>query len=526
MEIMPNLIVTHQYSIGLIILKNVLFVKNFYRICRKTNFARTVGFAIGIIFYIAIYIPSKTGYTNKAKHTLHLNPVNIRKTGVFMNSGKHKKDIDQEIKIQKQDSDFITETIRQRPINKKKLLRRTLITAAMAVVFSLVACLTFLLLEPVISNWLYPEEEPEPIEFPEETEEILPEDMIADDSEMEPEPEPPAEIVIQDEQIEKILNGIQLDMEDYAKMYGSLSGIAAEAGKAVVTVTGSVSNVDWFNNPYESKGQTSGVIVAKLPKEILILVNYEKVIDAESIVVTFCDGTQGKAQIQERDVNTKLAVISVQLEEVAKGTTELVKAADLTASSSNSAIVGNPVIALGSPLGNGDSVCYGMVTSNNMSINMTDSYYKLITTDIYGSQKASGILINLKGQMLGIIDGSHNSDDMKNLVSAIGITELRRVIERMSNGRKQAYLGTHGIDVTPEANESLGVPYGAYITEIEMDSPAMEAGIQSGDVIVGIREKEIHTYGDLVNALTERQPNETAAIVLMRQGPEEYVRME
>ena len=278
-------------------------------------------------------------------------------------------------------------------------------------------------------------------------------------------------------------------------------------------MTGSVSNVDWFNNPYESKGQTSGVIVAKLPKEILILVNYEKVIDAESIVVTFCDGTQGKAQIQERDVNTKLAVISVQLEEVAKGTAELVKAADLTASSSNSAIVGNPVIALGSPLGNGNSVCYGMVTSNNMSINMTDSYYKLITTDIYGSQKASGILVNLKGQMLGI-------------VSAIGITELRRVIERMSNGRKQAYLGTHGIDVTPEANESLGVPYGAYITEIEMDSPAMEAGIQSGDVIVGIREKEIHTYGDLVNALTERQPNETAAIVLMRQGPEEYVRME
>lgn len=445
-----------------------------------------------------------------------------------MNSEKHKKEIDPETKIQKQDSDFITETIRQRPINKKKLLRRTLITAAMAVVFSLVACLTFLLLEPVISNWLYPEEEPEPIEFPEATEEILPEDMIVDDSEMEPEPEPepPAEIVIQDEQIEKILNGIQLDMEDYAEMYSSLSGIAAEAGRTMVTVTGSVSNVDWFNNPYESKGQTSGVIVAKLPKEILILVNYEKMIDAESIMVTFCNGKQGKAEIQERDANTKLAVVSVQLEEVGKETADLVKAADLTASSSNSAIVGNPVIAIGSPLGNGDSVCYGMVTSNNMSINMVDSYYKLITTDIYGSQKASGVLINLKGQMLGMIDGTHNSDDMKNLVSAIGITELRKVIERMSNGKKQAYLGTHGTDVTPEANEKLGVPYGAYITEIEMDSPAMGAGIQSGDVIVGIKEKEIHTYGDLVNALMEGQPNESASIVLMRQGPEEYVRME
>lgn len=442
-----------------------------------------------------------------------------------MNSEKHKKDASPEANIQKQDSDFITETIKQRPINKKKLLRRTLLTAAMAVVFSLVACLTFLLLEPVISNWLYPEEEPEPIEFPDETEEMLPEDMIADDSEMEQE-EAPAEIVIQDEQIEKILGSIQLDIKDYAQMYNAMSEIAAEAGKSVVTVTGSVSNVDWFNNPYESKGQTSGIIVAKQPREILILVNYKKVIDAESIVVTFCNGAQGEAEIKEKDVNTKLAVIAVPLAGVDKETEDLISVADLAASSNNRAILGNPVIAVGSPLGNGDSVCYGVITSNSTVLNMVDSYYKLVTTDIYGSQNASGILVNLKGQVLGVIDSSHNSDDMKNLVSAIGITELRKVIERMSNGRKQAYLGTHGTDVTLEANESMGVPYGAYIAEIEMDSPAMEAGIQSGDVIVGIGEKEIHTYGDLVNALMEKQPNEMAAITLMRQGPEEYVQME
>ena len=125
-----------------------------------------------------------------------------------MNSEKHKKNVDVETDVQKQDSDFITETIKQRPINKKKLLRQTLITAAMAVVFSLVACLTFLLLEPVISNWLYPEEEPEPIEFPEETEEMLPEDMIVDDSQMQPEPtQPPA---LEDEQIAQVLTSAKI----------------------------------------------------------------------------------------------------------------------------------------------------------------------------------------------------------------------------------------------------------------------------------------------------------------------------
>ena len=155
-----------------------------------------------------------------------------------------------------------------------------------------------------------------------------------------------------------------------------------------------------------------------------------------------------------------------------------------------------------------------------------DSYYKILTTDIYGSQFASGVLINVRGQVLGIIDNSHNSEDMKNLVSALGITELRRVIERMSNERDQAYLGIHGMDVTPEANDSLGVPFGAYIIEIEMDSPAMAAGIQSGDVIVEINGKQIATYRDFMKVMTELEPEDLVSILLMRQGQEEYVQME
>ncbi|WP_342757440.1 S1C family serine protease [Kineothrix sedimenti] len=435
------------------------------------------------------------------------------------------KETEQENGVNTPDSDFITEKIKQRPIDKKKLLRRTMITAAMAVIFALVACLTFLILEPVLSNWLYPEEEPAPIELPAETEEMLPEDMIVDDSEMVQEEEP-AEVKLQDEQIAQVLDNISLDVDDYLAMYNGLAAAAREAAKSVVTVTGSVSNLDWFNDPYESKDQTSGIIVADQGKEIFILVNYENLEDAETIMVTFGSGEQVQAQLKLRDSNTKLAVISVAESDVNKETLEGIVLADLTGSSSNSAIVGKPVIAVGSPLGTSDSVCYGIVTSNNTTLNMIDSYYKVITTDIYGSGDASGVLVNLSGQVLGIIDNTHNSEDMKNLVSAIGITELRRKIEKMSNEKEQAYLGTYGTDVTIDANERLGVPYGAYITEIELDSPAMAAGIQSGDIITAIGEKEIKTYGDLVGAMIELQPNESVGITLMRQGPEEYMQME
>ena len=63
--------------------------------------------------------------------------------------------------------DFMREKIKQKPVNKRKLLRRTVITVVMAVVFGMVACVTFLILEPVISNRLYPEEEPQEVVFPE-----------------------------------------------------------------------------------------------------------------------------------------------------------------------------------------------------------------------------------------------------------------------------------------------------------------------------------------------------------------------
>lgn len=435
------------------------------------------------------------------------------------------KERETENSVEKADTDFITEKIKQRPVNKKKLLRRTIITAAMAAIFGLVACLTFLLLEPVISNWLYPEEEPAQVELPAATEEMLPEDMIVDDSEITA-TETPQEVQLPDEQLREALSSMELGAEDYAAMYDSMAQVAEAAEKSVVTVTGSVSNMDWFNDPYESKDQTSGVIVAKAEKEIYILLNYDELKDAESLTVTFCNGDQAKAQLKKSDANTKLAIICVTVADVKGETREAITAADLTGSSLNNSILGRPVIALGSPMGTSDSVCYGIITSYNTTLNMVDANYKLLTTDIYGSESASGILVNMKGQIIGIINNSHNSSELKNLISALGITDLRKTIERMSNGTDQAYLGTHGTDVTIEANEKLGVPYGAYITEIEMDSPAMAAGIQSGDVITGIGEKEINVYGELVDAVMEEKPDQTVEIRLMRQGQDEYVEME
>ncbi|MBD5460989.1 MAG: hypothetical protein HDR26_08635, partial [Lachnospiraceae bacterium] len=205
---------------------------------------------------------------------------------------------------QNKQSDFMIEKIKERPINKRKLLRRTVTTAAMAVFFGLIACLTFLILEPVFSNWLYPEEEPkyEYVEFPEETDEMPPEDMVVEMP--EPDLQETVETVLQETmesvllesgQIEEVLSKWVLNAENYKQLYAAMSGYTEELSKSIVTVTGVSSSTDWFDNIYESTSQVSGVIVADNGQELLILADSSMLSRADSISVTFSSGQQTQA---------------------------------------------------------------------------------------------------------------------------------------------------------------------------------------------------------------------------------------
>ena len=417
------------------------------------------------------------------------------------------------------DIDFIKEKVKERPVNKRKLLKRTIITASMAVIFGLIACFTFLVLEPVFSNWLYPEEDPAPVQLQEEAanEEMLPEDMVLEtESEEEKESTPVTSTVVQK---------IDMSVSDYQKLYSNLYKLVQDAAHSMVTVTGVVSDVDWFNNTFENKGQTAGLIVADNGKELMILTEKETVEQAEKVHVTFCDNTQVTAALKQADPTTGLAVISVNLADIGEDTKEIIKAAKLGSSNSGSGLLATPVIALGRPMGNVNSVAYGMITSMDTVLNLTDGNYRLLTTDIYGSTSGSGVIINLNGQVLGIISQRNNSSDAKNLVSALGISDLKNNIEKLSNGQAMAALGIYGTDVPEEIQESQGVPAGAYVTGIVMDSPAMVAGIQSGDVIVKMGTEEITSFQEYNKEMMSLVPDSQITITVMRQVQDEYQEM-
>lgn len=423
---------------------------------------------------------------------------------------------------QNQESDFMIEKIKERPVNKKKLLRRTLTTASMAVIFGLIACLTFLILEPVFNHWLYPEEKPKNVELPEEIEEIRPEDMLVED-----EPEADAdkqEVTLQDDQIKKILSGIEWSVEDYRALYASLSSFTGEISRSVVTITGAVSNVDWFNESYESEGATSGVLFYNNGRELLILADHTLIAQADTLTATFYDGTEVPATVKQYDSNTNLAVCAVPISDLTDAFLKQVVVANLGTSNLRN-LPGTPVVVVGSPMGVSGSVSYGIITSANTTLYMADANYKLLQTNIFGSQNASGVLFDLQGRVLGIVTNGKNPSDMKNLIAAYGISELKKPISRMGNGKSVPYLGIVGTDVTKEANEELNVPYGAYIKEVYMDSPAMLAGIQRGDVIVEINEATITHFSDFSGAMQVLSSGSTVSMKIMRPVQNDYKEM-
>ena len=187
--------------------------------------------------------------------------------------------------------------------------------------------------------------------------------------------------------------------------------------------------------------------------------------------------------------------------------------------------VGVPIVAVGAPYGAAGSVGMGQITSNSVVLDKEDSNVRIISTDIYASTSASGVLVNYNGRIVGIICHEDMTGNMPNLLRAYSVSDISDYIEKMSNGQALSTLGIIGTDVTAEANADRGVPMGAFVKEVVADSPAMNVGIRIGDVIKKIGTVEIGSFTDYKQAILNYQPQDMVTVTLERPGRDGYTEM-
>lgn len=404
---------------------------------------------------------------------------------------------------QLQRNEFVREKIKDKPKNYKRLWIKLLTAAGCGIVFALTAVLVMLFMLPTLRGKM---------------QENMPQTQLRD-SQTDDTQDTPAETQSEEDTQETQTQNKEFTIDDYQKIQTQLYAIGNLANKSIVTITSVVSDTDWFNNSYEREGQGSGTIIGDEDGKLLILTERRIIKDASKISVTFIDDTVAPAELIKYDGNTGLAVLEVEKTKMESSTLSVIGV--MSMGNSNSVHKGSIVIALGSPLGTNYSILTGSITSTSNEISTEDCNYSVYTTDIVANKNGSGILINTDGEMIGVVMQNYSAASTGAL-TAVDANELKEIIALLSDSKDVPYLGVHISTVTEKIANTYGIPKGVYIKEVEMDSPAMNAGLQSGDVILKIDDQDITTADSYTEAVLGLTLKETYSVVFMREGSNGY----
>lgn len=395
--------------------------------------------------------------------------------------------------------EFIREKIKEKPISKRKLAMKVGMAALCGLVFAFVVCIVLVIAAPLILK-------------PDKNEMISTEDDTQEEWVTESTEIPNTVIVLPPD--------FNLSIDGYQTLQDELYRIGNQANKSIVMVTKMENEADWTTNNFETEGQGSGVIVSEDNNYLYILTERKIIADAAHIRITFIDGTGAEATLFKYDANTGIAILTVEKRLLKLETKRAITVAKM--SSNNAVNNGALVIALGSPLGSSYSILTGNVTSVENEVMTKDKNYSVYTTDIVASKNGSGVLINTKGEVIGmVIQDFSGSQDLSTL-TAVTIEEINGIITSLRNGKDIPYIGLYISTVTDDIAEDYDIPKGVFIKEVVAGSPAMKAGLQNGDVITHINGDAMTMDATFSEKIAQLIPGTTCEISVKRQNGNEY----
>jgi serine protease Do len=267
----------------------------------------------------------------------------------------------------------------------------------------------------------------------------------------------------------------------------------------------------------KQEGLGSGFIVDRAG---IVLTNNHVVAGADEVIVQLADNRRFTARVLGSDPPTDVAVVRID-----KPPSDLMTA---TLGDSDRLRVGDYVLAIGNPLGLGQTVTMGIVSAKNRVISgklgdIDPRYEDFIQTDAAINQgNSGGPLFNFRGEVIGINAAIINPGMAMNVGFAIPINLARTIADQIRRTGRVArgYLGINGEDFTPERAAELRTPHvsGALVNAVGRGSPAAAAGLRPNDVVVEFAGKAIDSYRRLLAAVALLRPGEKAKIVLSRHG--------
>lgn len=419
----------------------------------------------------------------------------------------------------KRERQFINEKIIRQPMSRRDMLKRALGIFITAVIFGVIAAVTFVVSRPVAEKYLVKEttRESTPVTIPKDEPETTTLAETKTEAVTEAETEPIEDI------FKSAMENYVFTIEDLNTLYGSLRTVAQSADKGIVTVHSVKTQTDWFNNPVENTGLFAGAVIASANEELLVLTPDKAVEDAESIRVAFSDGTEVQGTMKQSDRLSGMAIVSVPTADLGRALLEEVKTIEL--GNSYSVKQGDLVIAIGSPGGMVHSTGYGFISYITKNVQVTDGLTRILYSDVTGNADSGTFLMNTAGQIIGWVTNEFKNEGTGDLTAAMAISDYKNILEKISNGSAFPYFGIKGQEVNVAMNSS-GMPLGVYVVDVNADGPAYNAGIQCGDIITVMGEESIVTMKDFQVMLEGTVQGEVIPVKVFRNGKDEYKEIE
>ena len=323
-----------------------------------------------------------------------------------------------------------------------------------------------------------------------------------------------------------------------------VSNVVEKVMPAMVSIVNNFTETaNVFGQQYtqEEAASGSGIIVGKTDDELLIVSNNHVVESADTLTVTFIDGSEAQAQVKGLDSDMDLAVIAVSLNDLSDDTKNAITVATL--GSSDDLKLGEPVIAIGNALGYGQSVTNGIVSALNREITLENGSTGLEngstgtfiqTNAAINPGNSGGALLNMNGEVIGINSNKIGGTAVEGMGYAIPITSASSIIaglmERQTRTKvaedEVGYIGISLQEVTSQISQMYNMPEGIYVVSVEEGSAAANAGIMKGDIITKFDGSSISSYSDLQKTLQYYAVGDSVTVTVQRPQNGEYVSIE
>lgn len=319
-------------------------------------------------------------------------------------------------------------------------------------------------------------------------------------------------------------NSTQLTAVPVAQKIGAGQGsyaaeVAAKTMDSVVEIrTESITMGNRMMGQYISKGAGSGVIISKDGK---IVTNAHVIDGASKITVRTRDGKEHNASLLGSDAKTDLAVLKVEANNLVPATYGV----------SSTLVVGEPVLAIGNPLGElGGTVTDGIISALGRQIEVDGQTMTLLQTNAsINPGNSGGGLFDAEGKLVGIVNAKSSGSGIEGLGFAIPIDSAIPVVEQLiENGyvTGRVDVGMTFMDVNEQAAYlyRLGSA-GVYVSGVTYGGSAANAGIQRGDRIVTFDGASVKSASEIDTILSKHRVGDKVSLTIERNGKKKTVSM-